>query len=383
MHMTPPPRQCEYAVSAQEDIRPHAEPSRPGLSCFQIDRDRILRCSAFRRMDFKTQVFVPHQNDHFRTRLTHSLEVAQVARNLARALGLNEDLAEAVALAHDLGHPPFGHLGEAILSELMADHGHFEHNRQSLRVIDYLEHPFPAFRGLNLTDSARECLAKHETRYDEPACEQFVGTGLAPLEGQLVDLADELAYSSADLEDALASEWLTEADLADCELWQLAWQRAGQWFANMRPIHHRIQATRAVLVLLEEDLIAATRANIDRLQIASPDDARAAGQKAVTLSPEMARALDGLQRLLFDRVYRHEGIVANDARSRQMLTELFNAFLAEPDLLPDRYRRRIGEPGADGSPESIWRIICDYLAGMTDRFCSQTWQRICGRCQDD
>lgn len=375
--MTPPPSQRAYAVSLQAGLREHPEPDQPGLSCCQVDRDRILRCSAFRRMDFKTQVFVPHQNDHFRTRLTHSLEVAQVARNLARQLGLNEDLAEAVALAHDLGHPPFGHVGEAVLAELMAEHGHFEHNRQSLRVVDYLEHPFPAFRGLNLTNPARECLAKHETRYDEPTCEQFTGTGLAPLEGQLVDLADELAYSSADLEDALASGWIDEADLGDCELWQRAWQRAGEWFGPMRPIHHRIQATRAVLILLTEDLAATTAEAIDRLGIASPDDARAAESKAVALSPTLAAALAELQQLLFDRVYRHEAIVANDARSRGMLTDLFETFLAEPTKLPDRYRRRIDAPGPDGSAEDIWRIICDYLAGMTDRYCQQTWQRLC------
>jgi dGTPase len=212
------PGRAPYAVADAEARREHPEPPHPYRGPYQRDRDRILHCSAFRRLDFKTQVFVPHEHDHFRTRLTHTLEVAQVARTLGRALGLNEDCIEAVALAHDLGHPPFGHGGEKELDELMVDHGHFEHNRQSLRVVDYLEHPYPEFRGLNLTQATRECIARHETRYDAPVCEEFDDDRLAPLEGQLVDLADEIAYSSADLEDALAARRIDEADLSDIEL---------------------------------------------------------------------------------------------------------------------------------------------------------------------
>ncbi|MHC4983570.1 MAG: dGTP triphosphohydrolase, partial [Planctomycetota bacterium] len=177
-----------------------AEDQHPYRTCFQRDRDRVVHCSAFRRLDFKTQVFVPHEQDHFRTRMTHTLEAAQIGRDLARALSLNEDLIEAVSLAHDLGHPPFGHAGEEALAELMAESGGFEHNRQSLRAVDYLEHPYPQFRGLTLTRVVRECLAKHESRCDSPACEEFDDGLLAPLEGQLVDLADEIAYTAADLE---------------------------------------------------------------------------------------------------------------------------------------------------------------------------------------
>ena len=191
---------ASYAVTETLGCeRKHHEEAHGYRSCFQRDRDRVVHCTAFRRLDFKTQVFVPHQHDHFRTRMTHTLEVALIARTLGRALGLNEDLIEAVALAHDLGHSPFGHGGEEILNELMADHGGFEHNRQSLRVVDYLEHPYPNFRGLNLTNVVRECIARHETAYDTPACPDFSDDLQAPLAGQVVDAADEIAYTSADL----------------------------------------------------------------------------------------------------------------------------------------------------------------------------------------
>ena len=205
--------------------RAHPEPEHPYRGCYQRDRDRIVHCSAFRRLDYKTQVFVPHEQDHYRTRLTHTLEVAQVARTLARAVGANEDAAEAAALAHDLGHAPFGHAGEQVLNELMARHGGFEHNLQSLRVVDYLEHPYAAFRGLNLTSAVRPCLARHQTPYDRPAPEEFADAPQAPLEGQLVNLADEIAYTSADCQDALSAGWISVEQLGELELWRRAWRQ--------------------------------------------------------------------------------------------------------------------------------------------------------------
>ena len=227
--------------------RAHAEGETPTRTCFQRDRDRVMHCAAFRRLDFKTQVFVPHEHDHVRTRLTHTLEVAQIGRDLGRSLRLNEDLIEAVALAHDLGHPPFGHTGEAALAERMATAGAFEHNRQSLRVVDYLEHPYPHFRGLNLTRAVRECLARHETRYDTPAAAEFPPGLCGPLEGQLVDLADEIAYTSADLEDALASGLIAEGDLGHVALWRRAHEAARADAPDARAIHQRIRAVKAVL----------------------------------------------------------------------------------------------------------------------------------------
>jgi dGTPase len=359
-----------YAVRDADCTRAHDEPADPYRSALQRDRDRVIHCTAFRRLDYKTQVFVPHEHDHFRTRLTHSIEVAQVARDAARALQLNEDLCEAVALAHDLGHPPFGHGGEVVLDELMAEHGHFEHNRQSLRIVDYLEHPYPHFRGLNLTRPTRECLAKHETRYDTPDCEEFAAGRLAPLEGQLVDLCDEIAYSSADLEDALTGGWLRLEDLAELDLWQRAWAKAEADYGNVRDVHKRIRATKNVIALLVRDVVDTTRQRISELNIDHADAARNAPVKAVGLCEQAAAWLDALQRLLMAKVYRHPVMVQADEEGRAIIRGLFERFTQQPDLLPGRYLRRSEET-------PLPRVICDYIAGMTDRYCRAEHARIC------
>ncbi len=350
--------------------RRHGEPPHPYRTCYQRDRDRVVHCSAFRRLDFKTQVFVPHESDHYRTRMTHTLEVAQIAATLARALRLNEDLAEAVALAHDLGHPPFGHGGEAVLDELMAGAGGFEHNRQSLRVVDYLEHPYPAWRGLNLTAAVRECLAKHTTRYDSPACEDFDAATQPPLEGQLADLADEIAYTSADLEDALAAGCVSTDQLAGLELWRRAWRTAESESPDAREIHKRIRACKAVLAAMADDLLATTAermAGLDSLRAV-----REAGQKTVAFSPPLAEAVRQMQQFLLDNVYLRGENAERDEEAARVIRELFAAYTAEPALLPERYRKRID---ADG----LHRVACDYIAGMTDRFCRQEHGRVCGR----
>jgi len=361
-----------WAVSdADSGGRKHAEPAHPYRTCFQRDRDRVVHCSAFRRLDFKTQVFVPHEHDHFRTRLTHTLEVAQIGRTLGRALGLNEDLIEAVALAHDLGHPPFGHGGEEALDELMADHGRFEHNRQSLRIVDHLEHPYPAFRGLNLTRVVRECLAKHETRYDTPICEDFDTTLSAPLEGQVVDAADEIAFTAADLEDALTAGSLHVEQLARLELWQRAWRAAERAAPTARPIHKRIRACKAVLAEMADDLLATTATNIDEMGIGRGKGARRGDGRVVMFSAARAAAFEQMQRLLLNDVYLRGENVEHDRRSRGILRDLFGAYVADASLLPDRYRRRV-------EAEGLHRVVCDYIAGMTDRFCKQQHERICG-----
>ncbi len=358
--------------------RKFPEPWEQSDFCFQCDRERILRCSAFRRLDFKTQVFVPHEHDHFRTRLTHSLEVAQVGRNLARSLGLNEDLVEAVALGHDLGHPPFGHVGEKTLDELMVDHGGFEHNRQSLRIVDYLEHPFPPFRGLNLTNVTRECIARHETPYDAPVCEEFNTSPFAPLEGQLVDLADEIAYTSADLEDALAVGWINRDQLGDLGLWREAWRRAEEMFPRARAIHKRIQATRAVVAVLGDDLLETTRANLREHGIDSPDAARGARQQIVGFSSVAGGEFRELQRFLLERVYLHPKNVREGEIARGILRELFGEFVRSPEHLPQRYRKRINDDHpTDPRTSSLHRVVCDYVAGMTDRYCRAEHARIC------
>jgi dGTPase len=339
-------------------------------TCFQRDRDRVMHCSAFRRLDFKTQVFVPHAHDHQRTRLTHTLEVAQIARDLARALRLNEDLAEAVALAHDLGHPPFGHAGEAALAERMADHGCFEHNRQSLRIVDYLEHPYPDFRGLNLSHAVRECIAKHETRYDTPVSDDFDMTLSAPLEGQLVDLADEIAYTAADLDDALQLRVVDPNDLAELTLWSEAMERVNTRWADARDVHKQIRACKEVLALLADDLIETTLSHVDSLELDSPDAARAAGHKTVAFSARMRESLSGMQEYLLTNVYTNEANTRQDQQARKLIGELFARYLSHPDLLPSRYRKRANDDG-------LHRVICDYIAGMTDRFCREEHARIC------
>ena len=353
-----------YAIADSDaPQRRHPEAPHPYRTAFQRDRDRVTHCSAFRRLDIKTQVFVPHIHDHFRTRLTHTLEVAQVGRALGRALRLNEDLIEATALAHDLGHPPFGHCGEAVLDEMMAEHGGFEHNRQSLRLVDYLEHPYPAFRGLNLTWAVRECLAKHATRYDHPVSDEFDTAESAPLEGQLVDLADEIAYTSADLEDGLASGWIAVDDLTGLSLWQRAMDIASTDAPDARPIHKRIRAVKAIMTILADDLVARTPALITKAGITSPTDVRAAG-RLIEFSPDLRTRIDELHAFLMERVYCHPENRRHQIASQAMLKRLFEHLLASPDDLPRRYQSRL-------DTEGLHRVVCDYVSGMTDRFCRE------------
>jgi len=357
-------RPASWAVTeAGGGERKYPEEAHDYRTCFQRDRDRIVHCTAFRRLDFKTQVFVPHQHDHFRTRMTHTLEVALIARTLGRALRLNEDLIEAVALAHDLGHSPFGHGGEAVLDKLMAEHGGFEHNRQSLRVVDYLEHPYPDFRGLNLTRVVRECIARHETAYDTPACSDFSDDLQAPLAGQVVDAADEIAYTSADLEDALVSGCISIAQLDDLALWRRAWQAASQRYAGAREIHLRIRACKNVLEIMASDLLETTVSGIEALgPDPSPDTVRHAGRKCARFSDTLGAAFSKLKKFLHDKVYAAGENHRRNEETRRIITDLFARYVADGSLLPERYRRRI-------DTEGLHRVVCDYIAGMTDRYC--------------
>jgi len=365
--------ECAVAESGSGD-RKHPEPEHPYRTCFQRDRDRVIHCSAFRRLDYKTQVFVPHEDDHFRTRLTHTLEVAQIARDIARGLRLNEDLAEVVALAHDLGHPPFGHAGEEALNELMADCGGFEHNRQSLRIVEYLEHPYPDFRGLNLTQVVRECLARHETRYDHPACDEFPPGLMAPLEGQIVDLADEIAWTAADLEDSLSSGLVKAHQLSELAIWQEAWGSCEAEFPKARQIHKQIRATKAVLAAMADDVVAASGQALAIKGVASVDDIRKAGKRLVDLSEASRLKVSELQEFLHRVVYTCDPHAELGVQSRTMIRGLFDVYVNDPAKLPGRYRKRT--EGANGS--SLERVVCDYIAGMTDRFCRQEHAKIVG-----
>jgi len=358
------------AVSeAEGGGREHDEPAHPYRSSFQRDRDRIVHCSAFRRLDYKTQVFVPHEHDHFRTRLTHTLEVAQVARDIGRALRLNEDLIEAVALAHDLGHPPFGHAGEAALNDLMTGRGGFEHNRQSLRIVRHLEHPYPTFRGLNLTAVVLECLAGHAPAGESDGPPETAHRQMA-LEGQLVDLADEIAYTSADLEDALSAGWINTEQLGELELWRRAWAAAEAEYPRARAIHKRIRATKAVLAILADDALASTRAELTRRGIDSVEAVRRAPARCVVLSANTQRQLEQAKRFLREHVYNHPRSREEDEKGRRLIRELVAVYLSDESALPERYRRRV-------PAEGVHRVICDYVAGMTDRFCRQAHADLC------
>ena len=368
---------ADYAVRpATTAGRRYTEPETEAVDPFAVDRRRVLSSTAFRRLQFKTQVFLAGADDHFRTRLTHTLDVAELARRLAAALGTNQALAEVIALAHDLGHAPFGHAGERALAEMMADHGGFEHNLQSLRVVDYLEHPYPEFRGLNLAFEVREGLAKHTTTYDRPggathgaALDEFAEGGpSATVEAQVASMADRLAYNCHDLEDALGAEMIIEGDLADIALWR----RIAGPIRDRHPDAHIGAIRRPILDAVAEaiiqDIADESRRRMDSAGVHCPDDARRLATACVACSNRGEAELSELEMLLLTKVYRHQKVASMDAGARAMLRGLFEAYLADLAGLPPRFAARVAEQGAH-------RVICDYIAGMTDRFCRNEYQK--------
>ncbi len=366
-------RLAVYAQTSQSSrSRRYPEPEHPWRTCYQRDRDRIIHSAAFRRLEAKTQVFFATGNDYYRTRLTHTMEVAQISRTLARILGVNEDLAEAVALAHDLGHPPYGHCGEAVLDELMVGHGGFEHNQQSLRIVDYLEHPYPSFRGLNLTFETRLCLARHETRYDKPETDREFGSDHAPLEGQIADLADAIAYNSHDLDDALAAGLIQEEDLQAIALYQEIKEQVEDQYPQAHPFAQRLRCAKGLIDLLSMDAIEEAAVRLERWNPKTAEDIRNTPEKMIALSPIRQQQLDQLQQFLYEKVYYHPQVSRAREIAQAELNYLFTRYLDQPELLPPRYQQRIEQQGRH-------RVICDYLAGMTDRFCHQLYeQRITG-----
>ena len=358
------PVACRSARSAG---RRWPEPSDPLRTAYQRDRDRIIHSSAFRRLQYKTQVFINHEGDHYRTRLTHTLEVAQIARTIARSLRLNEDLTEAVALAHDLGHTPFGHAGEEVLDGLMAGHGGFEHNIQSFRIVDELERAYPGFPGLNLTRESRHGILAHSSRAGF-APEELRGLGPPPLEAQIADVADEIAYSAHDMEDGLASGLIGVADLEDAALFRRHWPG----FREDGPPDRRVPVRtllRGVIRDLATALIEGTEARIRESGV----EARAEGgpptaAPLAALTEERAAELGELRAVLHSRLYRHPQVVQAAEAGTRLLPDLFRHYLDSPGDLPGHFRDRVG--GA--SPE---RVVCDYIAGMTDRFAIEDHQR--------
>ena len=362
----------EYAVQpARSRGRDHPEPPDPLRSGFELDRYRVVHCTAFRRLEYKTQVFVTHEGDHYRTRLTHTLEVAHMASELARALDVNAALAEVVALAHDLGHTPFGHAGESALAERMRDRGGFEHNRQSLRIVEYLEHPYPPFRGLNLLPETRECLASHATPYDHPnASDNEAGPRrMPPIEGQVTNIADRLAYGGHDLEDALGAGLITETDLADLRMWTEAAGPIRRAHPNVSILAIRRPVIDTLIRRVLMDILDESRRRLGELDPRSPDDVRTAGRVLVGPSAATAGDLAALESFLLDRVYRHPRVAEMDAQARQLVGEIFDAFMVDPSLLPPRYIARLDDQG-------IHTVVCDYIAGMTDRFVQAEHDRL-------
>ncbi len=357
-----------------------SEPEDPLRNVHQRDRDRIVHSNAFRRLVYKTQVFVNHEGDLFRTRLTHSLEVAQLGRSMARSLALNEDLVEAIALAHDLGHTPFGHAGQDALAESMRPFGGFEHNLQSLRVVDRLEARYAAFDGLNLTLETRAGILKHCSRanaqaleHDEPGgpAHRFVA-GLAPsLEAQLVNLADEMAYNAHDIDDGVRSGLLWLEQLAAVELFarhQAAVLQAHPGLAERSPRRLLAETVRAMLAEQVRDLVQHTQR---QLLARAPEGAEAARRAGalVAHSTAMHEQIAALKRFLFESLYRHPQVLETTAKAGQVVAELFDAYNAAPSSMPEEYSRA----------EPLQRGVADYIAGMTDRFALREHQRLTGR----
>jgi dGTPase len=361
-----------WAMRSRESRgRRHPEPEHPFRMAFQRDRDRIIHSTAFRRLEYKTQVFVNHEGDYYRTRLTHTMEAAQVTRTLARALGLNEDLAETVALAHDLGHPPFGHAGERTLDRLMGPHGGFDHNAQSLRIVDVLEERYPSFRGLNLSFEVREGIVKHSTRYDRPQVREF-DADLAPcLEAQIVDFTDEVAYNAHDIDDGLQSGMLDPAELDAVALWREAMDavRAAAPAASDRV--QRYQAVRRVIDRLVNDLIDTLAARLRAEGIDSLAAVRRVKPRLIEFSPALAGGVQELKTFLYDRLYTHPRVTRMTQKADRIMTALFEVYMTEPRQLPEHVTRRAREEG-----EPMPRVIADYLAGMTDRFALEEYKKL-------
>ncbi len=383
-------RLAPYAESAEATRGRRApEPDSRTRSAFARDRDRIIHSTAFRRLKEKTQVFVAHEGDHYRTRLTHSLEVAQIARSLAHALRLDQDLAEAVALAHDLGHPPFGHAGEDELQARMAQHGGFDHNVQTWRVVTRLELRYPAFPGLNLSWETLEGVVKHNGpvshRLDEPAWRAIaedagqegwdlrLGT-FASLEAQCAAIADDIAYNNHDVDDGLQAGLFTLSDLADVPLIGPAIRSVHADWPGLDDRMIRLEAVRRMIGAMVKDVLAETESRLTADRIETPEDVRAAGRTLVQFSSGMLADLGVLRRFLFERMYRHYRVNRSRSRARRVLSELFQLFDAEPEVLPTAWRVR-AETDDDARRT---RAVCDYIAGMTDRYALDEHRRLLG-----
>ena len=359
-----------YALlSANSRGRIYPEAQAKTRTGFERDRDRIIHTTAFRRLEYKTQVFVFYEGDHYRTRLTHTLEVAQLGRSLARGLGANELLAEAICLAHDLGHPPFGHAGEHILNDLMRDHGGFNHNTQSYRVVTKLEQRYPDFPGLNLSYETREGMIKHETDYDSSDASEYEPHKRASLEAQIANLADEMAYNAHDLDDGLRASLFSLHDLEELEIWrelkeQVGWREARDFTPVVR---HEV--IREMIGWSVWDVLSCTHAALLEGELDTPEKVQLYNRNVVGYSAEFGAKVRALKKFLFERMYRHYRLVRMQEKAERFISAMFNAYVKEPQMLPTAVQKRLQD-------FELERAITDYIAGMTDRYALDEWQKL-------
>lgn len=332
-------------------------------SVFQRDRDRIIHTTAFRRLEYKTQVFVITEGDHYRTRLTHSIEVAQIGRSLARYLGANEDLTEAICLAHDLGHPPFGHTGEYVLNTLMAGHGGFDHQRQTMRILEKLEQRYAAFDGLNLTYEVREGVVKHDTDYDVTDATGYEPELAGTLECQLANLADEIAYNTSDLDDGLRAGLFDLSEVRGLGVWRDAMRSLDEPLDRPLDDLLRHRVIRRLVGRFVNDVAYATAQALDEHHIDDVDALRAVGHNLAGYSADMAGNTRELKAFLLERFYRHYRVMRMASKAQRVLTDLFEAYQVQPGQLPTSTQAKITV-----EPEGVRRVLCDYIAGMTDRY---------------
>jgi len=355
--------------SKQSKGRRYKEPEHNYRSCYQRDRDRIIYSTAFRRLEYKTQVFVNHEGDYYRTRLTHTLEVAQIAKSIARALRLNEDLVEAISLAHDLGHTPFGHSGEDALHELMKDYGGFDHNAHGLRVVDYLEERYPDFPGLNLTYEVREGIIKHSTAYDLPRpIIPFESTASPLLEIQVVDIADEIAYDNHDLDDGIMSRLIREEDLKAVPAWTKKDREIRKAHPGIKDEIRKYQIIRSLINDQVTDILTQAETNIRRYKIRRQQDVLKLPVRLVAFSKEAQNMRKPIREFLQTNLYEHYRVVRMSNKAYRFITSLFNVYLDKTEQLPPSTHNRLKK-------EEKHQVICDYIAGMTDRYALDEYKK--------
>jgi len=349
---------------------------------YQRDRDRIIHSSAFRRLEYKTQVFVNHEGDMFRTRLTHSIEVAQIGRTIARAINVNEDLTEAICLAHDLGHTPFGHAGQDALNACMQQYGGFEHNLQSLRIVDLLEQRYAVFPGLNLTFETREGILKHCSKNNALTLgtigERFINDEKPGLEAQIANFADEIAYNNHDIDDGLRAGLLNIEALRECEMVDIHYHSVKKKWQDLDDSHLRHEIIRRMINYVVSDLIETSKALIDGVKPNDIDEVRKCGKSLIRMSEKTESMHKILKKFLRDNLYRHERVNSMADKAKETVEYLFNAYMNKPELLTDKIQKEIKSNTEDNDGLKFARLVADYVAGMTDRFAFSEYERING-----